>query len=477
MPSCCLLAALALGCGADSAGEPSPPNVAPAVVITAPASGLVVAEGTELTFQGGAVDLEDGTLGDGAFTWVSSLDGLLGTGDSIALSTLAPGTHIVTLQARDAGGKIGSATVSLTVTSSASGYGLLPVVSGLREPVFLTHAPGDATRLFIVEKTGRIRVIKNGVLLATPFLDLSDSVSTGSEQGLLGLAFQPDYATSGRFLVSYTSPRGSLSGGTSVIARYSVSTANPDRANPASGQPILELPQPYSNHNGGMIAFGPDGYFYAGFGDGGGGGDPLDTGQDRTDLLGSMLRLQLGGGPGYTIPASNPWASSTTFAPELWNWGLRNPWRFSFDRLTGDLYIADVGQGTWEEVNVAGQASPGGENYGWNQMEGGTCYVPGCTPLGLVLPAVAYDHGDGCAVTGGYVYRGSAIPALQGHYLYGDYCRGWVRSFRYQGGVAVDPEDRPELSPGQLLTSFGEDATGELYVLTQGGTVYRMVPR
>jgi glucose/arabinose dehydrogenase len=271
--------------------------------------------------------------------------------------------------------------------------------------------------------------------------------------------------------VSYTRQDGS-----SVLARYHVS-ADPDLADPASGSTILGLTQPYSNHNGGMIAFGPDGYLYFGLGDGGSGGDPQGTGQDRSDLLGSILRLDVSGGGAYAIPADNPYATSTSFRHELWNWGLRNPWRFSFDRQNGDLYIADVGQNAWEEVNVQPAGSGGGENYGWNLMEGDHCYTSGCSQAGLTLPVLEYGHNQGCSVTGGYVYRGSAIPALVGHYVYADYCGGWVRSFRYQGGQATEQLDQAELRPGGNITSFGEDAGGELYILTQGGGVYRIVVR
>jgi glucose/arabinose dehydrogenase len=348
------------------------------------------------------------------------------------------------------------------------------VVSGLSEPVFLTAAPGDTGRLFIIEKAGRIRIVKHGVLLSTPFLDITGKTSTGGEQGLLGMAFYPDYATSGRFIVSYTSPLGALPGGTSIIARYSVS-ANADVATPGSEQILLTVDQPYTNHNGGMVAFGPDAYLYVGFGDGGSGGDPDGHGQNRTDLLGSILRLDVSGPGGYTIPPDNPYAGSATLAKELWNYGLRNPWRFSFDRMTGGLYIGDVGQDAHEEVDVAA-SGVGGQNYGWNIMEGLSCYGgAGCDQTGLTLPALDYGHGQECSVTGGYVYRGSAIPAPTGHYFYGDYCSGRVWSFRYQGGQATDRREWPAVAAGGGLTSFGEDARGELYFMLQSGTVYRIV--
>jgi glucose/arabinose dehydrogenase len=346
---------------------------------------------------------------------------------------------------------------------------LVPVVSGLAVPVFLTAPPGDS-RLFIVEKDGLIRIYKNGSLLSTPFLNLTGRTTKGGEEGLLGLAFAPDYATSGRFYVSYTAPGGS-NGGNTIIARYHVS-GNADLADAASDTTILTFAQPETNHNGGGIIFGPDGMLYAGFGDGGGGGDPLGTGQDRTDLLGSMLRLDVGGAT-YTSPPDNPFAGSATFRHELWNYGLRNPWRWSFDRQTGDLYIGDVGQNEYEEVDVQSAGSPGGENYGWNIMEASHCYQSSsCNRTGLTLPVITYGHGDGCAVTGGYVYRGVAVPAIQGHYFYSDACSGFLRSFRWSGGSATEQTEWHQLNLSGV-NSFGEDGNGELYVMTYGGDLYR----
>lgn len=353
---------------------------------------------------------------------------------------------------------------------SDSVLALAPVLSGLNEPVFLTAPAGDP-RLFIVEKDGYIRIYQNGALVPTPFLDLTSLTTKGSEQGLLGLAFDPNYAANGRFYVSYTTS-GATNGGTSIIARYHVSSGNANVADPASDTLILSVAQPETNHNGGGIAFGPDGMLYIGFGDGGGGGDPLDTGQDRTDLLGSMLRIDVSGAT-YTSPPGNPFAASGTFRHELWNWGLRNPWRWSFDRQTGALYIGDVGQNAYEEIDVQPASSTGGENYGWNVMEGTHCYgAQSCNQSGLTLPVITYDHGDGCAVTGGYVYRGSAVPAVQGHYFYSDSCSGFIRSFRMSGGQAVDRKEWSALSLGGVY-SFGEDGQGELYVMTGGGDLYR----
>jgi glucose/arabinose dehydrogenase len=467
-----------LGCrAATTPNDPNGTNQLPLVQITAPAPGTSINAGDTLIFVGAATDPEDGVLAGASLVWSSSIDGSLGTGDSVVTTTLSAGTHTITLRASDSQGGFTDSMRSVTVIGPPGTLALEPVISGLSAPLFLTAPPGDTGRLFIVEQPGRIRIVKHGVLLATPFLDLTDSVSTGTEQGLLGLAFYPDYATSGRFIISYTSPHGSETGGTSVLARYQVSGA-PDVADPASGVTLLTLDQPYSNHNGGMLAFGPDGYLYAGFGDGGGGGDPLPTGQDRRDLLGSMLRLDVSGNGAYTSPAGNPFDTSSVYRHELWNYGLRNPWRFSFDRQTGDLYIADVGQGAREEIDVQPAASSGGENYGWNTMEGFSCYnAPTCDQTGMALPVLDYGHGPACSVTGGYVYRGTRIPSLQGHYLYADYCGGWVRSFQWLGGQAMNQQNRTSLAPLHSITSFGEDAEGELYIIKQTGEVYRIVPQ
>jgi glucose/arabinose dehydrogenase len=341
---------------------------------------------------------------------------------------------------------------------------LAPVATGLDFPLDLT-APPDDPRLFVVEKTGRIRVIKDGAV-----------VSGGPEQGLLGLAFDPAYASNGRFVVNYTN----LNEDTRISA-FRVS-ADPDVADVATETVLLAVPQPFSNHNGGGLAFGPDGYLYAGLGDGGSGGDPNGTGQSLATLLGKLLRIDLNGGTPYAVPPDNPFAAAAAPATrgEIWSYGLRNPWRFSFDRLTHDLYIGDVGQDAHEEVDVAPAPAGGrGLDFGWNRMEGAHCYPPAagdsCDRTGLTLPVVDYAHGQGCSVTGGYVYRGAAIPDLQGVYLYGDYCQGWVRSLRFASGQATDQRDWQVLRPGGNVTSFGEDAAGELYILTAQGGVYRVV--
>ena len=350
---------------------------------------------------------------------------------------------------------------------------LVEVARTLSFPLLVTAPPEDLTRIFIVEKGGRIRIVRNGALLPQPFLDLSSRVSTQGEQGLLGLAFHPNYTSNGRFVVHYTDPAGD-----SRIAAFRVS-GNPDVADPASEQVILAIDQPFQNHNGGMLQFGPDGRLYIAMGDGGSGGDPLGNGQNRNTLLGKILRLALSDAGQPSIPPDNPFVGQPGRRGEIWSYGLRNPWRFAFDRATGDLYIADVGQSDREEVNVATQASQFGRglNFGWNIMEGTFCFnAVSCDQSGLTLPVLDYPHTEGCSITGGYVYRGTAIPGLAGTYFYADFCQGWVRSFRLVNGVPTDRQDWVELRPGGQIPSFGEDGRGELYLMTAGGVVYRIAP-
>ena len=353
--------------------------------------------------------------------------------------------------------------------------GLAEVASGLSFPLYLTAPAGDNSRLFIVEKGGAIRIVKDGVLLPTPFLDLGGRVSTGAEQGLLGLAFDPAYATNGRFVVDYTDVNGNT-----VVSTFQAAAGEPDRADPTSEAVVLTVEQPFANHNGGQVLFGSDGMLYIGLGDGGGGGDPGGRGQSLTELLGKILRVDVRSGTGYTVPADNPFVGRTDARPEIWSFGLRNPWRFTFDPATGDLYIADVGQNAWEEVDVATAAHGAGRgaNFGWSAMEGLHCFkVTPCDPGLFTLPVLEYSHADGCSVSGGFVYRGAAIPDLQGHYFYADYCSGWVRSFRLQDGQAVEPHQWAALAPGGSVPSFGQDAAGEIYVLSAGGRVFRIVPQ
>jgi hypothetical protein len=317
-----------------------------------------------------------------------------------------------------------------------------------------------------------VRVVHHDTIQARRFLDLRGRIAFGGEQGLLSLAFDPQYATNGRFFIYFTDSNGDLR-----IVRYNVSP-DPDSADEATADTILKVPHPgQTNHNGGQLQFGPDSMLWAGTGDGGGGGDPDGNGQNKHALLGKLLRLDVSGASGYAMPADNPAATDTSFAPEVWSYGLRNPWRFTFDRQTGDLFIGDVGQNRYEEVDVSTTAQQRGRgvNFGWNIMEGLHCYPNDpCTTTGQ-LPVVEYAHfGGTCSVTGGYVYRGSALPALAGHYFYADFCTGSLRSIRYPN---TNPGDwSATLSPGGNISSFGQDAKGELYILQLSGPVYRIVP-
>ena len=326
-------------------------------------------------------------------------------------------------------------------------------MAGLQRPVDL-QADGSG-QLFLIEKVGRIRIVQNGQLVATPFLDITDRVNDRSnEMGLLGLAFHPDHSQNGFFYVNYTG-----SGGNTFISRFQ---ASGDFADPNSEKILLTVDQPYPNHNGGVLVFGPDGYLYAGLGDGGSQGDPNGNGQNTAALLGKILRIDVNNGDPYTIPPDNP------FGNEVWAYGLRNPWRISFDKLTGDLYIADVGQGTWEEINFLPADSPGGTNFGWNAREGAHDYN-GNAPANAIDPVAEYNHAEGgCSVTGGYVYRGS-MPEWNGIYLYGDYCTGFV-----WGLIRSNDGWQKQLlfQTGVTITSFGQDEQGEIYLLSDNGGVF-----
>ena len=352
------------------------------------------------------------------------------------------------------------------------------VAAGLTRPVDLTAPPGDRGRLFIIEKPGRIRIVTvaGGVysLLPTPFLDITGLVgSSGNEQGLPGLAFHPSYASNGYFYVNYTNISSN-----SVLARYSVSALDPNLANPASAQVLLTVPQPFSNHNGGQVQFGPDGYLYTGLGDGGSGGDPQDRAQNPATLLGKMLRLDVDGAAPYAIPPSNPFAGRGGPLDEIWALGLRNPWRFSFDRLTGAMWIGDVGQSAWEEINLEPAGDPGGRNWGWRCKEGFATYdtTGNCPPDLSVLddPVHVYGRSDGCSITGGYVYRGSPNSSFFGRYLFGDYCRAnQVRTLHHNGSGWVRT-DYTLIPPAGLAlsrpTSFGQDAIGNVYMIDDNNT-------
>jgi glucose/arabinose dehydrogenase len=349
-------------------------------------------------------------------------------------------------------------------------FALMPLVSGLSSPVHIAHAGDGSGRLFVVEQPGRIRIVKNGVLQATPFLDITSRVGCCGERGLLSVAFPPRYAQKGHFYVNYTNGAGNT-----VVARYRL-TANPDVADPNSEQVVLSVAQPYSNHNGGQLAFGPnDGYLYIGMGDGGSGGDPENRAQNPAELLGKMLRIDVETGSPitYTVPATNPFLGTPAYRGEIWALGLRNPWRFAFDRLTSNLYIGDVGQNLYEEVDFQSASSAGGENYGWRIMEGFHCYNPAnCQTAGLTLPVVEYDHGQGCSITGGVIYRGTQFGRMQGLYLYADYCNGKIWGLRRVGNVW---QSRLLYDAPFPIATFGEDEFGESYVADySGGVVYRI---
>lgn len=371
-----------------------------------------------------------------------------------------------------------STTTTTTIVDSAAGTSstttttslpplqqlALQPVADVDSPVWVGSPPGADDRLFVVEQPGRVQLLENGVVVG-PYLTITDRVAFGNERGLLGLAFHPEFDRNGRLFVNYTE----AGSGATVVSEFRAdpAAATADRD---SERVLLRVPQPASNHNGGMIAFGPDGMLYVGMGDGGGRNDQFGQAQRADTLLGAMLRIDVDGGEPYAVPADNPFATGEGGAQEVWAVGLRNPWRFSFD---GELlYVADVGQSSWEEIDVT-SLEPG-LNFGWSIREGSECFrQAGCQSDGLVAPVLQYDHGEGCSVTGGVVYRGRAIPELVGHYLYADYCGGWVRSFRLEDGAATEGQ---ELF-GQVgaVTSFGHDGDGEVYLTLHSGPVVKLV--
>jgi glucose/arabinose dehydrogenase len=467
---CAVLLGPMASCGSDGGGDIQEPSPAPVstVTVTAPESSIEVGHTVQLSAT--AKDANGTVLEGRSFEWTTATAAVASVSSTGLVTGLSAGQADIRAVSE---GVTGSVTITVTAAPVPGpvSLGLQQIASGLRFPLYVTSPPGDE-RLFVVEKGGAIRVIKGGTLLSAPFLDLTPKVvSTGGEQGLLGLAFAPDYATSGRFFVHYNDVSGE-----NRVTRFVVS-GDPDQADPASESVVLAVPQPGVAHNGGQLLFGADGFLYIGIGD----GDDSDHGRGQSveDLFANILRIDVTSADPYTVPPDNPFVGTANARPEVWSYGFRNPWRFSFDRASGDLYIGDVGESDWEEVDYASSAGGAGKgvNYGWSLMEGNHCMRATCDETALTLPVVEYNHSEGCAVTSGYVYRGAAIPALQGTYFYADYCRGWVRSFRMQAGAMTEAKEWPELKPGGQVTSFGEDAAGELYLVTQQGGVFKIVPQ
>jgi len=346
---------------------------------------------------------------------------------------------------------------------------LIQTVTGVGAPTDIQNAGDGSGRLFIVQQNGIVRIVRNGILMTVPFLDIHTRTQADGERGLLGLAFPPKFAQNGRFYVDYTD----LAGNT-VIAQYRVSS-NPDVADSINETALLHINQPFANHNGGQLRFGPDGYLYIGMGDGGSAGDPLHNGQSLGTLLGKMLRIDVEGNPGHVqIPPDNPFVSTAGARPEIWAYGLRNPWRFSFDSATNNLWIGDVGQDNYEEIDLQPASSHGGENYGWSIMEGNHCYqTAGCNTAGMTLPVLEYSHTIGCSIIGGLMYRGNASPGFRGTYLYGDLCSGIIYGLTHEGPGYTT---RRLTTTGFSITTFGADESGEIYVSDANtGTIYHII--
>ena len=378
---------------------------------------------------------------------------------------------------------IGLATLVMGISALAAPRIVLePLVAGLRYPVDINHAADGSGRLFVIEQAGRIKIIKNGTLESIPFLDIGDRVQCCDERGLLGVAFHPDYQTNGYFYVNYTSKQraGVAALGDTIIARYEVSAENSDLAEADSESIILIVSQPYSNHNAGKLLFSPnDGYLYIPLGDGGSGGDPGNRAQNPLSLLGKILRIDVDSGSPYDIPPDNPFVADPDTRDEIWALGLRNPWRFSFDRLTGDMYIGDVGQRTWEEIDYQAATSPGGVNYGWRCREGAHNFdfSTECAALELTDPIAEYGRDKGYSVTGGFVYRGAKYPALYGQYFYADYGTGRIWTIHKLGANSWSIPDL-ELDTSFSISTFGEDQSGELYFADRRettGTIYHII--
>ena len=399
-------------------------------------------------------------------------------GGSSPTSQSSPATSSPTLSAPSATATPSPALATPSgASANNSSFKFTKVAGGLQSPDYVTGAGDGSGRLFIVEQVGRIRIVKNGRLLPTPFLDIRSLVASGGERGLLSVAFHPQFKTNGVFIVDYTrASTNPAAVGDTIIARYRAQPANADVASRASGQTLLTIAQPQANHNGGLVKFGPDGHLYIGMGDGGNAGDigpghaPQGNAQSHTTLLGKILRIDVHETGNYTIPADNPNLGAGT-RREIWAYGLRNPWRFSFDRATGDLYIGDVGQNAWEEIDFQPKSSKDGVNYGWPIWEGNHRYRTGAAMSGDTKPIAEYPHVAGaCSVTGGFVYRGAKISALSGFYIFGDYCNGMLWTLvKYRGAWRRSLLGDTPYS----ISSFGEDDAGELYLVDLGGSVYR----
>ncbi len=392
----------------------------------------------------------------------------------MATSTVEPVTPLPSTEPTQTPTEAPSSTPTQTPipATAVESITLQPVLEGVfSKPVYLTNAFDE--RLFVVEQAGVVRIVRDGQLLEQPFLDIRDRVGSSQlEQGLLSIAFHPDYPQDDRFFVNYTDKTGDTQ-----LSSFRVSAENPDLADSGSENILLSVDQPYPNHNGGQLQFGPDGYLYVSFGDGGSANDPLNNGQNPSTLLGTLLRLDVDfSNEIYAIPSTNPFVSDDGRRNEIWAWGLRNPWRFSFDRLTGDLFVADVGQNMWEEVHFQTSNSPGGENYGWNILEGSHCFLESdCDKTGMELPIFEYNHQGHCSITGGYMYRGNQHLELYGNYFLADFCSGTI--------WALFPDANGSWSANNVLDSayvvsgFGEDIGGELYLLDHNlGSIYRLQP-
>ncbi len=403
-----------------------------------------------------------------------------GCADQVTPTPSIPAVSGPSPSVRVSPGNSASATASSTPSANPSPsldlripLGLEPLADVAGGPLAVTSAGDGSGRLFVATQAGQVRIIRRDRLVDRPFLDIADRITTGGERGLLGLAFHPSFGTDRRVFVDYTDREGNT-----VVSFFRPSAGDPDRLDPASEQVVLRVEQPFPNHNGGGIAFGPDGRLYIALGDGGSGGDPQNNGQRLDTLLGKILRIDVDAAPAgapYAVPADNPFVGRTGARPEIWLTGLRNPFRFSFDRATGDLWIGDVGQNDFEEIDVVRAGSGGGANFGWARMEGFHCYPTGegCNNGQFTLPVAEYSHDDGCSVTGGVVYRGAAYPALDGAYLFSDYCSGilWLLDAAATG----TQEPTQVASTGRSIAGFGEDEAGEVYVADLGGSVLRVV--